>query len=73
MAYLVEFGASPLQALCAATIQGARLCGLEAETGSLEVGKYADIVGLGSNPVQDIRAVADVRLVVQEGRGVRRN
>ena len=68
MAYLVEFGASPLESLRAATIQGARLCGLEVETGSLEVGKCADIVGLGSNPVQNIRAAADVRLVVQGGK-----
>ena len=73
MAYLVDFGASPLQALRAATIQGARLCGLEAETGSLEAGKCADIVGLGGNPVQNIGAAADVRLVVQEGRVVRKS
>lgn len=70
MGYLVEFGATPLRALEAATIQGARLCGLEAETGSLDKGKWADIVGLQADPRSDIRAAADVMLVVQAGRQV---
>ncbi len=73
MAYLVEFGASPLQALRAATIQGARLSGLESETGSLDKGKWADLVGLGGDPTQDIRAAADVKLVVQAGRVIRQD
>jgi len=72
IAYLVEFGATPIQALRAATIQGARLCGLDAETGSLEQGKRADIVGLGNDPLRDITATADVRLVVQGGRAVKK-
>jgi imidazolonepropionase-like amidohydrolase len=44
--YYVEAGMTPLQALRSATIETARMLGAEGEIGSLEVGKYADIVAV---------------------------
>lgn len=65
---MVDYGATPLQALRAATASAAELLGLADEVGSLEQGKRADIVALAENPLEEIRAVSDVRLVVQAGR-----
>ena len=65
--YLVDLGASPRDALKAATLNGAKLCGLEAKTGSLEAGKYADLVALRGNPLEDIRALNEVVAVIKEG------
>lgn len=65
--YYVEAGMTPLQALRAATIEPARMLGADGETGSLEVGKYADIVAVSADPTEDIRALRDIRLVMKGG------
>lgn len=64
---LVRFGASPAQALQAATINGARLCRLD-DVGVLADGKLADLVVVEGNPLEDITAVAKVQLVMKAGR-----
>lgn len=65
---LVENGGmSPLHALRAATLNGARKIGLERDLGSLEAGKVADFVVLNGNPLENIRNSADVRYVVRGG------
>ena len=68
---LVEYGMTPQGALEAATVNPARLCGAFSDTGSLEVGKYADLVAMPQNPLDDIRALRDIRLVMKGGRLVR--
>ncbi len=65
--YYVEAGMTPLQALRSATIETARMLRAEQEIGSLATGKYADIVALGADPVADIRALRDIRLVMKGG------
>lgn len=65
--YYVEAGMTPLQALRAATIEPARMLGADAETGSLAVGKYADIVALDQDPAADIKALRTIRLVMKGG------
>lgn len=65
--YYVEAGMTPLQALRAATIEPARMLGAEADIGSLEVDKYADIVALAADPTGDIKALRDIRLVMKGG------
>jgi imidazolonepropionase-like amidohydrolase/catechol 2,3-dioxygenase-like lactoylglutathione lyase family enzyme len=65
--YYVEAGMTPLQALRSATIEPARMLGAEADLGSLDVGKYADIVALASDPTRDIGALQNVLLVVKSG------
>lgn len=67
LAAMVEYGATPAQALLTATSGAAELLGLADEIGTLEPGKLADIVAVAENPLDDIRALRDVRLVVQNG------
>ncbi|MDE0046327.1 MAG: amidohydrolase family protein, partial [bacterium] len=60
-------GMSPEEAIAAATLGGASLLGREADLGSLEEGRFADVTGFADDPVRDIDVVRDVRLVVKEG------
>ena len=69
--YLVDMGATPHQALQAATINGAKACKLEAETGSLEVGKCADILVVEGNPLNDVSALRKVGAVIKAGKLVK--
>lgn len=68
--HLAEFGASAAEALRAATIRGARLCGVADETGSIEVGKCADLLCLEANPLENLAALKLVSLVIRAGRPV---
>ncbi|MEO0470907.1 MAG: amidohydrolase family protein [Bacteroidota bacterium] len=67
LALLVEAGLSPLEALQAATIEGARFMGREADFGSLAEGKMADMVVLSRNPLEDIQATRDIEAVIRQG------
>ena len=71
--YYVEAGMTPLQALRSATIESARLLEAEDEIGSLEQGKYADIVAVDKDPTQDIRALRNILLVMKGGKVYRNN
>lgn len=61
-------GMSPMQALKTATINPARYLGMEADIGSVEPGKLADLLIVDGNPLQDIRRTDDVAYVVLNGR-----
>ena len=65
--WLVDHGVSPEDAIIAATRRGAEVMAKTAELGTLEPGKYADIVALKHNPLEDIRAVYDVAAVIKQG------
>jgi len=65
--YYVEAGMTPLQALRAATIEPARMLGADDEIGSLEVGKFADILALDKDPTTDIKALDNILLVMKGG------
>lgn len=64
---LVEMGMKPLDALRAGTSVNSRLLGISAETGTLEAGKFADIVAVPGDPSIDIRQVEKVFFVMKQG------
>jgi imidazolonepropionase-like amidohydrolase len=66
--YIVGFGASESQALAAVTRNAAAVLGLEESVGTLEAGKFADIVAVQGNPLKDIRALKKVEMVISRGR-----
>lgn len=65
--YYVEAGMTPLRALRAATIEPAKMLGADDEIGSLEVGKYADIIAVSADPVADISALRSITMVMKGG------
>ena len=66
--YYVEAGMTPLQALRSATIETARLLDAEDEIGTLEAGKYADIVAVDRDPTKDIKVLRNILLVMKGGK-----
>lgn len=69
--YLSEMGASNVKALKAATSHGAKVCGIERDTGSLEKGKYADMIAVEGNPIENLTTLKNVIAVVSKGRMVK--
>ncbi len=61
-------GMLPVEALRAATIDGARIIGIDEDLGSIESGKLADLVILNKNPLEDIRNSTAIYQVMQDGR-----
>jgi len=57
-----------LQALRIATLDGARMIGIDKDIGSIEVGKLADLVVLNGNPLADIHQTANIAYVIKGGR-----
>lgn len=69
--YLVRYaGLTPAQAFHAATQVNAKNLGFEDVTGSVIVGKDADLIVLDNDPAKDLRTLADPRLVIVRGRPV---
>jgi imidazolonepropionase-like amidohydrolase len=66
--YLVDFGATAPQALMAATLHAAVVCGIQDSIGTLEPGKSGDLIGVMGNPLEDIGALKRVRTVISQGK-----
>lgn len=66
-ALMVEAGATPLQALQAATTIPAKILAESANQGALEVGLRADIVAMLGNPLDDITVTERVAFVMKDG------
>ena len=64
---MVEAGMPPMEAIQAATRSAAELLGDSANVGTLEAGKYADIVAVQGDPIADIKAVQNVSFVMKGG------
>ena len=67
MGLWTRHGATPWQTLVAATKHGAAICGVGDELGTVEVGKVADLIVVGANPLDDINNVRKLQLVLQNG------
>lgn len=63
----IEAGFTPPEALRAATIGAATHLGIAAETGSISVGKAADIIAVDGDPLRDVGVLLDVDFVMARG------
>ena len=63
--HLVAAGMSPMQALQAATSLAAECLALEAEIGTIEKGKWADLVVVDGDPLRDVRILQDSARIKQ--------
>ena len=65
--YMVKFGMTPAQAIRAATSGAADLIGRSSDVGTIEPGKYADIIAVNADALTDIRALEHVAFVMKGG------
>lgn len=65
---MVEFGMTPMQALQAASINAATLLKQDQNLGSLSVGRYADIIAVEGNPIDNISILENVSFVMKDGK-----
>jgi imidazolonepropionase-like amidohydrolase len=65
--YLVKFGMTPPQAIRAATSEAAQLMGWQDRIGSVEPGKFADLVAVAGDPIADITELERVKFVMKGG------
>jgi hypothetical protein len=63
----VDLGMSPLEAIIAGTGAAARVLGAEDEIGTVEEGKWADLVILNADPLEDIRNTRNIWMVIKGG------
>ena len=71
LAWYVRCGMTPVQALRSATLPAAELMGWEDRVGTLEPGRFADLVAVAGDPLADVRALEDPVLVAKGGAVVR--
>jgi len=65
--YMVEAGMQPMHAIQSATIEAAKLIGVEKSLGSVEAGKFADLVAVPGDVLADIKLVSQVSFVMKAG------
>ena len=66
-AWQVRYGQTPIEAIRSATVSAAELIGREKEIGSLEPGKWADLIAVKGDPLRDVRVLEHVPFVMKEG------
>ena len=66
--YMVKFGMPAIETIQSATINTAKMLGIDSTLGSIEVGKIADLIAVDGNPIQDINVMEKISFVMKEGR-----
>lgn len=64
---MAKYGLPPVDALRAATIGGARVLGIEDDAGTLQPGKWADVIAVEGDPTRDPEALRRVACVIKAG------
>jgi imidazolonepropionase-like amidohydrolase len=64
---MTEAGMPPMKALQSATLEGARLLGIEKDLGTVEPGKFADLAAVRGDPLADIKLMTNVTFVMKGG------
>jgi imidazolonepropionase-like amidohydrolase len=54
---MVEWGMTNLQAVTAGTLNAAKSLAIDEKLGTIEIGKYADLIVLGKDPIDDIKNI----------------
>src|SRR5246127_4092968 len=65
--YYADYGMSPMQAIQTATIHAAEVLGWADKVGTIEPGKWADIVAVSGDPLKDIKELQHVKFVMKAG------
>src|SRR5580692_2713689 len=63
--YMVQYGMKPMEAIQAATLNAADLMGWPTKVGSIETGKYADMIAVDGDPLSDITLLEHVSFVMK--------
>ena len=66
--YMVEAGMPAVEAIRSALMVNAKLLGMDTQIGSIEAGKFADIIAVDENPIQNIKTLQAVRFVMKDGK-----
>jgi imidazolonepropionase-like amidohydrolase len=66
--YMVDWGMSAADAIRSATVTASELMGMQDQVGTIEVGKYADIVAVPGDPLKDVTVLQKVDFVMKGGR-----
>ena len=72
-AHMVKWGMSPMQALQAATVSAADLLSWSDRVGTLETGKFADIIAVPGDPLADVSVMERVSFVMKGGEVIKDN
>jgi imidazolonepropionase-like amidohydrolase len=70
---MVDAGMSPADAIMTATHNAADLLGVSADAGSIQPGRYADLIAVKGDPLQDITRMEHVDWVMKDGTVYKRN
>lgn len=69
--YMVRYGMTPMQAIQSATSAAARVIGAEADIGSIQPGRFADLIAVRGDPLADVGVLETVDHVMQGSRLIR--
>jgi imidazolonepropionase-like amidohydrolase len=64
---MVKYGMTPLQALQSATIRASELLNMQDQVGTIDVNKFADIIAVPGNPLDDVTVLQKAMFVMKDG------
>ena len=66
-AKMTEWGMQPIDAIRAATVNAADLLGWADKVGAIELGRYADVIAVSGDPLEDVKTLESVKFVMKQG------